>query len=115
MYTMTNARFATIKYDQSLRNIRNTCMHLTNYSVNKKNDKYVKCTDPEVENYGNKWSIGALLKYLGAKGVDTFSMMMNIEEAIIKTLLAVESPLSSASRMFVPFRGNCFGMITDWS
>lgn len=82
---------------------------MTNYSVNKKNDKYVKCTDPDVENYGNKWSISALLKYLNSKGVDTFLMMMNIEEAIIKTLLAVESPLASASRMFVPFRGNCFG------
>lgn len=84
-------------------------MHLTNYSVNKKNDKYVKCTDPDVENYGNKWSISAFIKYLNGKGVDTFSMMMNIEEAIIKTLLSVESPLASASRMFVPFRGNCFG------
>lgn len=108
LYEEGLARFATIKYDRNLRNLRNTCMHLTNYSVNKKNDKYVKCTDPEVENYGNKWSISALLKYLSARGVDTFSLMMSVEEVIIKSLLAVESPLASASRMFVPFRGNCF-------
>lgn len=96
-----------------MRNLKNTCIHLTNYSVNKKNDKYVKCTDPDVENYGNKWSISALLKYLSTRGVDTFSMMMNIEDVIIKTLLAVESPLASASRMFVPYRGNCYGILKN--
>ena len=31
-----NFRFATVKYDKSNKSIRNTCMHLTNYSVNKK-------------------------------------------------------------------------------
>lgn len=109
LYEEGLTRFATIKYDQNVRNIRNTCMHLTNYSLNKKNDKYVKCNDPEVENYGNKWSMSALLRYLSAQGKDTFTLMMNIEEALIKTLLSVESPLASAARMFIPHRGNCFG------
>lgn len=84
-------------------------MHLTNYSVNKKNEKYVKCNDPDVENYGNKWSMSALLRYLSAQGKDTFTLMMNIEEVLIKTMLSVESPMASAARMFMPFRGNCFG------
>lgn len=84
-------------------------MHLTNYSLNKKNDRYVHCNDPDVEDYGNKWSMGALLRFLFSQGKDTFSLMTNIEEIVIKTLLSVESPLASAARMFVPNRGNCFG------
>ena len=31
-----------MKYDKSNRNIKNNCMHLTNYSVNKKNSDYVR-------------------------------------------------------------------------
>ncbi|CAF0757749.1 unnamed protein product [Brachionus calyciflorus] len=108
LYEEGLTRFATIKYDQNVRNIRNTCMHLTNYSLNKKNEKYVKCNDPEVENYGNKWSMSALLRYLSSQGKDTFTLMMNIEEVLIKTLLSVESPMASAARMFMPHRGNCF-------
>ena len=109
LYEEGLTRFATIKYDQTLKNIKNTCMHLTNYSLNKKNDKYVRCDDPDVEDYGNKWSMSALLRYLNSQGKDTFSLMMHIEEAIIKTLVSVESPMASAARMFMPFRGNCFG------
>ena len=35
-------RFATVKYERSTKHIRNQCMHLTNYSVNKKSHDYVK-------------------------------------------------------------------------
>ena len=41
MYEEGLTRFATVKYDQNLKNIKNTCMHLTNYSLNKKNERYV--------------------------------------------------------------------------
>lgn len=109
LYEEGLTRFATVKYDQNVKNIKNTCMHLTNYSLNKKNDRYVHCNDPDVEDYGNKWSMGALLRFLFSQGKDTFSLMTNIEEIVIKTLLSVESPLASAARMFVPNRGNCFG------
>jgi len=34
-------RFATVKFDKSSRSLRNSCMHLTNYSVNKKSSNYV--------------------------------------------------------------------------
>jgi tubulin polyglutamylase TTLL5 len=83
-------------------------MHLTNYSVNKKSEKYVRCDDAR-EDYGNKWSMSALLRLLARQGKDTFALMMRIEDAIIKTILSVESPLASAARMFIPNRNNCFG------
>ena len=71
-----NFRFATVKYDKSNKSIRNTCMHLTNYSVNKKSSDYVKNDDPDVEDYGNKWTLGALLRYLRSQGQDTTGMVV---------------------------------------
>ena len=46
-------------------------MHLTNYSVNKKSGDYVRNDDPDVEDYGNKWSLGAMLRYLRSQGRDS--------------------------------------------
>ncbi|XP_048734056.1 tubulin polyglutamylase TTLL5-like isoform X6 [Ostrea edulis] len=101
-------RFATVRYEKSNRHIRNQCMHLTNYSVNKKSDDYVKNDDPDVEDYGNKWSLGAFLRYIRSRGRDTAALMMRIEDVIIKTIVSVEVPVATACKMFMPFRGNCF-------
>ena len=43
------------------------------HSINKKNRGYVKCSDPDIEDYGNKWSMSALLRYLKNEGYDTAS------------------------------------------
>ncbi|XP_060581797.1 tubulin polyglutamylase TTLL5-like isoform X2 [Ruditapes philippinarum] len=101
-------RFATVKYEKSMRHMRNHCMHLTNYSVNKKNDEYVKNDDADIEDYGNKWSLGAMLRYLRSNGKDTAALMMKIEDCVIKTILSVELPIATACKMFMPFKGNCF-------
>ncbi|XP_050811617.1 tubulin polyglutamylase TTLL5 isoform X5 [Gopherus flavomarginatus] len=71
LYEEGLARFATVRYDQGTKNIKNQFMHLTNYSVNKKSGDYVSCDDPEVEDYGNKWSMSAMLRYLKQEGRDT--------------------------------------------
>ncbi|KAJ8308477.1 hypothetical protein KUTeg_013351 [Tegillarca granosa] len=102
------SRFATVKYEKSNRHIRNQCMHLTNYSVNKRSDDYVRNDDPDVEDYGNKWSLGAMLRYLRSHGKDTAAIMMRIEDVIIKTIISVELPVATACKMFMPHRGNCF-------
>uniref|UniRef100_X1ZPC2 Tubulin--tyrosine ligase-like protein 5 n=1 Tax=Capitella teleta TaxID=283909 RepID=X1ZPC2_CAPTE len=110
LYEEGLTRFATVKYEKSTKHIRNNCMHLTNYSVNKKSNDYVKNDDPDVEDFGNKWSLGAMLRYLRSIGKDTTGMMMRIEDVLIKTLLAAEVPIATACKMFMPFRGNCFGL-----
>ena len=40
--TVSLSRFATVKYDRTSKSIKNTFMHLTNYSVNKKSSDYVR-------------------------------------------------------------------------
>ncbi|XP_038147467.1 tubulin polyglutamylase TTLL5 isoform X1 [Cyprinodon tularosa] len=102
------ARFATVKYDQTSTNIKNTFMHLTNYSLNKKSSDYVSCDDPEVEDYGNKWSMSAVLRYLKQDGKDTTLLMRQVEDLIIKAVLSAELQIAAACKMFVPHKANCF-------
>ncbi|XP_043929800.1 tubulin polyglutamylase TTLL5 [Protopterus annectens] len=108
LYEEGLARFATVKYDRSAKNIKNQFMHLTNYSVNKKSSDYVSCDDPEVEDYGNKWSMSAVLRYLKQEGKNTTALMAQIEDLIIKTVLSAELQIATACKTFVPHRGNCF-------
>uniref|UniRef100_A0A8C5E3R1 Tubulin--tyrosine ligase-like protein 5 n=1 Tax=Gouania willdenowi TaxID=441366 RepID=A0A8C5E3R1_GOUWI len=102
------ARFATVKYELTSKNIKNTFMHLTNYSVNKKSSDYVSCDDPEVEDYGNKWSMSAALRYLKQEGKDTTLLMRQIEDVIIKAVLSAEQQIATACKTFVPHKTNCF-------
>jgi tubulin polyglutamylase TTLL5 len=53
--------------------------------------------------------MSAMLRLLKSEGKDTFSLMMNIEDLVIKTFISVQPQISSACRMFVPNRYNCFG------
>ncbi|KAI5618863.1 tubulin polyglutamylase TTLL5 isoform X1, partial [Silurus asotus] len=108
LYEEGLTRFATVKYDHAVKNIKNQFMHLTNYSVNKKSSDYVSCDDPEVEDYGNKWSMSAMLRYLKQEGKDTTLLMGQIEDLIIKAVLSAELQIATACKTFVPHRNNCF-------
>ncbi|NXH31465.1 TTLL5 polyglutamylase, partial [Myiagra hebetior] len=108
LYEEGLARFATVRYDQASKNIKNQFMHLTNYSVNKKSGDYVSCDDPEVEDYGNKWSMSAMLRYLKQEGRDTAALMASVEDLIIKTLVSAELSIASACKSFLSHRSSCF-------
>ncbi|XP_051579128.1 tubulin polyglutamylase TTLL5 isoform X2 [Myxocyprinus asiaticus] len=66
------------------------------------------CDDPEVEDYGNKWSMSAMLRYLRQEGKDTTLLMGQIEDLIIKSVVSAEIHIATACKMFVPHRCNCF-------
>ncbi|KAM6205179.1 tubulin polyglutamylase TTLL5 [Sarcoramphus papa] len=108
LYEEGLARFATVRYDHASKNIKNQFMHLTNYSVNKKSGDYVSCDDPEVEDYGNKWSMSAMLRYLKQEGRDTAALMANVEDLIIKTVVSAELAIATACKTFLSHRGSCF-------
>ncbi|KAJ1104661.1 hypothetical protein NDU88_002071 [Pleurodeles waltl] len=108
LYEEGLARFATVRYDKAAKNIKNQFMHLTNYSVNKKSGDYVSCDDPEVEDYGNKWSMSAMLRYLKQEGKDTAALMAHVEDLITKAVISGESAIAAACKTFVPHRGVCF-------
>ncbi|XP_030904596.1 tubulin polyglutamylase TTLL5 isoform X2 [Melopsittacus undulatus] len=108
LYEEGLARFATVRYDQASKNIKNQFMHLTNYSVNKKSGDYVSCDDPEVEDYGSKWSMSAMLRYLKQEGKDTAALMASVEDLIIKTVISAELAIATACKHFVSHRDTCF-------
>ncbi|KAL5964285.1 Tubulin polyglutamylase TTLL5 [Taenia solium] len=101
-------RFATVRYQKGSKHYKNLCMHLTNYSVNKKNRYFVHNDDADIEDFGNKWSLGALLRYLRSEGKDTAALMLRIEDIIIKAFIAVEDPINQACRLFMSSNSNCF-------
>ncbi|XP_050312018.1 tubulin polyglutamylase TTLL5 isoform X2 [Anthonomus grandis grandis] len=101
-------RFATVKYDSSHKQLWNPCMHLCNYSINKYHSDYVKSDDPSAENVGHKWTLSALLRHLKSEGKDTALLMSQIEDVVIKAVLAPGSSIISACKMFVPHQNNCF-------
>ncbi|XP_022090548.1 tubulin polyglutamylase TTLL5-like [Acanthaster planci] len=108
LYEEGLARFATVQYNHTNKTIKNVMMHLTNYSLNKRSNDYVRCNDLNIEDYGNKWSFGAMVRYLQKKGKDVKGMLGRIEEVVSKTLLCAELPVATACKMFMPHRGNCF-------
>ena len=66
-------------------------MHLTNYSINKKNANFVNNVDAKLDDYGSKWSVLAIRRHLREKmGIDDNAIWAKIEDIIIKTLIAVE-------------------------
>jgi tubulin polyglutamylase TTLL5 len=100
-------RIASETYD--LNNTDNRFQHLTNYSVNKNAANFVKNTDAESDATGGKWSIAALKRHMEKLGVNTTALFERIEEVIVKTLISVETQVTTACEMFVPSkRRNCF-------
>ena len=69
MYEEGLARFATEQYSGPVQ-LTNLCMHLTNYSVNKRSSHYVRCDSPGRDDYGSKWSMSALLRHLLKQGIN---------------------------------------------
>ncbi|XP_017848429.1 tubulin polyglutamylase TTLL5 isoform X3 [Drosophila busckii] len=108
LYEEGIVRLATVRYDRNADNLWNPCMHLCNYSINKYHSDYIRSSDAQDEDVGHKWTLSALLRHLKLQGCDTNLLMLNIEDLIIKAVLACAQTVISACRMFVPNVSNCF-------
>lgn len=82
-------RFASCKYSSSMKTLSNKFMHLTNYSVNKKNSEYQANSDDKACQ-GHKWALKALWQHLEGKGVNTSLIWEKIKDIVIKTVIASE-------------------------
>ena len=84
-------------------------IHLTNYSINKKNENYVPNGDESDEDpYASKWSFAQLRAYFDKNDIDYDSIFAKIEDLVIKTILSTESIVFAATSILVPSRNNCF-------
>ncbi|KAK3588044.1 hypothetical protein CHS0354_012090 [Potamilus streckersoni] len=88
------ARFASMKYSSSMKSLNNKFMHLTNYSVNKKNADYQANTDENICQ-GHKWSLKALWNYMKRQGINTAAIWENVKDLIVKTIICADSAVNS--------------------
>ncbi|KAM7048837.1 tubulin monoglutamylase TTLL4 isoform 1-T4 [Acridotheres tristis] len=93
-------RFASCKYSSSMETLSNKFMHLTNYSVNKKNTEY-KSNSDETACQGHKWALKALWSYLTQKGINSEAIWEKIKDIVIKTIIASEPYVNSLVKMYV--------------
>ncbi|XP_075362643.1 LOW QUALITY PROTEIN: tubulin polyglutamylase TTLL13-like [Mycteria americana] len=78
------ARFATMRYiDPSSRNLDDTCMHLTNYAINKRNENFV-----QDDTMGSKRKLSTLNAWMTDNSYNTTKLWEDIEDIIIKTLIS---------------------------
>ena len=87
-------RFATCKYTDSAdaggSRKATKFMHLTNFSVNKKNINFVKTNADDEDGKGSKWSLSVLRNALRAQGIDDSVIWRKIEDICIKTVISAE-------------------------
>ncbi|XP_059161722.1 uncharacterized protein LOC131944866 isoform X2 [Physella acuta] len=91
------ARFASCKYSSSSKTLNNRFMHLTNYSVNKKNVEYLSNSDNNLCE-GHKWSLKSLWEYMKKLGINTNIIWDNIRDLIIKTIISGDSTINSMTK-----------------
>ncbi|KAM9287224.1 tubulin monoglutamylase TTLL4 isoform 2-T2 [Morus bassanus] len=88
------------RYSSSMKSLSNKFVHLTNYSVNKKNTEY-KSNSDETACQGHKWALKALWSYLTQKGVNSEDIWEKIKDIVIKTIIASEPYVNSLVKMYV--------------
>jgi len=90
-------RLATVPYSTSKSSLKQRFIHLTNFSVNKKSEAYVKntnsATQPEEPAFESKLNLTQLRAEYERIGVNYDELFEKIKEILIKTLLSVENPL----------------------
>uniref|UniRef100_A0A8C6RNU1 Tubulin tyrosine ligase-like family, member 4 n=1 Tax=Nannospalax galili TaxID=1026970 RepID=A0A8C6RNU1_NANGA len=93
-------RFASCKYSPSMKSLSNKFMHLTNYSVNKKNAEYQTNAD-ETACQGHKWALKALWHYLSQKGINSDAIWEKIKDVVVKTIISSEPYVTNLLKLYV--------------
>ncbi|XP_037542671.1 tubulin polyglutamylase TTLL4 [Nematolebias whitei] len=106
MFSDGLVRFASCKYSSSMKTLSNKFMHLTNYSVNKKNSEYQTNSDDKACQ-GHKWALKALWQHLGSKGINTTQIWDKIKDIVIKTVIASEPYVNNLLKMHVKTSYSC--------
>nr|XP_014030156.1 unnamed protein product [Salmo salar] len=99
-------RFASCKYSSSMKSLGNKFMHLTNYSVNRKNTDY-QSNDSDKACQGHKWALKALWHYLGCKGVNTTLIWEKIKDIVMKTIIASDPYVNTLVKLHLRSPYSC--------
>ncbi|SPP75475.1 tubulin polyglutamylase ttll6 [Drosophila guanche] len=120
VYNEGLARFATHKYvAPTLGNSHNVYMHLTNYSLNRRNSNY---NVGEGADGGSKRKLSAFNKWLLEHGYDVPEFWASVDDAIIKTIISAWPVLKHNYHVCFPrhdkiqgcFQLLGFDILVDW-
>lgn len=109
-------RFATEKYSTNMSSLKKRFVHLTNYSVNKKNvEGYVRNQDKATaqqtgaaSELSSKWNLLQLKTQFDKMGLDFKATKHRIKDVIIKTLISVEPHIVNTQSRSTKHRNVCF-------
>jgi tubulin polyglutamylase TTLL6/13 len=90
------ARFATEKYSLEKGQFDNAYIHLTNYAINKQNERFNEEED------GSKRKLSDILPLLDKAGIPSDKVITDIDDAIVKTLISIQPNLSHNYKSFFP-------------
>ncbi|CAH1183045.1 unnamed protein product [Ceutorhynchus assimilis] len=90
LYPEGLARFASAKYSDDVKDLKDRYMHLTNYSINKLSSQYTANEDANACQ-GHKWTLSKLMEYMKNEGVDTRGLWKNLQQLVIKTIISSEA------------------------
>jgi len=101
-------RFATEKYRPGTAHHKKKYAHITNYSINKKREKFVENVDENSASSGSKWSLKAFRRYLReVRGIDDGKVWAGIKDTVVRTFLACESKIYTQVKL-QSAEGKCF-------
>jgi tubulin polyglutamylase TTLL4 len=105
-------RFATEPYTVDPKTVNQKFVHLTNFSINKKNTKFVKNNDKsdsdENEQDSSKWDFKQLDAAFTKSGNDLKAVFREVNDIIVKTLISVEREINLNVQKNPNTRNNCF-------
>lgn len=82
------ARFCTSDYEEPTKdNINNVMMHLTNYSINKSSENFIRKGNLEDQNGASKRTLKSLFELMKQYGIDTDYLFEQIKDTISKFLI----------------------------
>ena len=103
------ARFCTHEYDPN-GTTDDLQMHLTNFSVNKEDDHFVRCNDKNESVNNSKWSLDFFLKYMDKNGHDSNMLMKEFERISIATVIAGMCKIKEKHLQLIPHRHTSYEM-----
>lgn len=103
------ARFATVKYEAPTDdNLEVVFMHLTNYSLNKFSESYVR------EGDGSKRKLSSIYQWMSENGIDVPRLLHSIDDVVVKTILCAAPTLRHNYKASFPKRDrgcSCFELL----
>lgn len=94
------ARFSTVPYENPThKNLHESYMHLTNYSLNKRNNAFNRS---EREDEGSKRSLTSVLRKIENEGHDSARVWKRIEEIVCKTIIAIVPEMKVEFQAAIP-------------